>query len=290
MGNVAAGAAQLVPGIVVQGTDALRAAFADASAADLVVLACYLVVVAGVVIESGLLWGRPGRADRHGEVRAAVVMAGGALVVGIAWTAGLRQLWGVVGAAAPTAADTFWAEHPVVAFVAAFVAWDAVGYLYHRIGHGTALGWAAHRPHHTGREYQLALGLRLSWLPWHAVALHPLLALGGWDFPTIVVCAAVSNLVQALQHTAAELRIPRPVAAVVMTPEHHRHHHAVGGDAVNLGPVLTCWDRLAGTYRSGPVPDGTRYGLDGVGSRNPFAAELDGLRTLVRRRSVAPLA
>src|SRR3546814_7411628 len=90
MGNVAAGAAQLVPGIVVQGTDALRAAFADASAADLVVLASYLVVVAGVVIESRLLWGRPGPAERHGVVSPAVVLAGGSPLCGLAWTAGLR--------------------------------------------------------------------------------------------------------------------------------------------------------------------------------------------------------
>lgn len=260
---------------MVQGTDVLWAAIADASGGDLVVVACYVAVVAGVAIEAAQHRRRP---DRLAEARAALVMAAGALVVGIAWTAGLRQLWLIVGSAAPSTAVELWAGRPVLAFVTAFVAWDAVGYAYHRVGHGTSLGWAAHRPHHTGREYQVALGLRLSWLPWHAVLLHPWLALAGWDFRTIVVCAALSNLLQALQHTSADLRLPRALSAVVMTPEHHRHHHAVGGDAVNLGPVFTCWDRLAGTYRAGPVPVGTRYGLEGPGATDPVAAELDGLR------------
>lgn len=268
-----------------QGTDAIQVAFADVPGEDLLVLGCYLAVIVGVALEVGAHWQRPGRGDRVGEVRAAAAMAAGALAVGVLYTALLRQLWDLVGTAAPAAAVTFWEREPWIAFVVAFVAWDAVGFLYHQIGHRTAAGWAAHRPHHTGREFQLALGLRLSWLPWHAVALHPLLAVAGWDFGTIVLCAAMSNLLQALQHTSVDVQVPRPLAGVVMTPEHHRHHHAVGGDLVNLGPVLTCWDRLAGSYRSGPVPAGTRYGLTGAGATNPFAAELDGVRSLLRRQS-----
>lgn len=287
--HAASAAANLVPTMVAQGTDAAWAALAGAPVEDLVVLGCYLAVIAGVAVETAVHWQRPDRTPRLREARAAGVMAAGALAVGVLCTALLRELWVVVGSVAPSAASSFWDAHPVLATVSAFVAWDLVGFCHHQIGHRTAAGWAAHRPHHTGREYQLALGLRLSWLPWHSFALSPLLALAGWNLRTIIVCAAVSNLLQALQHTATGVPVPRLLAAVVMTPEHHRHHHAVGGDAVNLGPVLTCWDRLAGSYRSGPVPDGTRYGLEGAGATNPMAAELDGLRALVRRQPIAAL-
>lgn len=279
-----AATADFVPPIVGHGTERALGAFADVPGEDLLVLGCYLAVVAGLAIEFGVHWQRPGRGDRIAELRAGAVMAAGGLAIGVLFTAGLRQLWPVIGRAAPGEAVAFWEGRPIIAFLAAFVAWDAVGFVYHQIGHRTAAGWVAHRPHHTGREYQLALGLRLSWLPWHAVVLYPLLALAGWELGNVIVCAGMSNLLQALQHTSIDVRVPRPLAAVLMTAEHHRHHHAVGGDLVNLGPVLTCWDRLAGTYRSGPVPAGTRYGLPGAGATNPVAAELDGLRSLARRR------
>jgi sterol desaturase/sphingolipid hydroxylase (fatty acid hydroxylase superfamily) len=125
-----------------------------------------------------------------------------------------------------------------------------VGYVHHLVGHRTALGWAAHQPHHTGPRFELSLALRQSWLPVHGVLILPIVAVGGWGPLTLVGCAAVSRLLQALQHTSAEWPVPDSVRAVVMTPRQHRVHHATGA-AVNLGPVLTCWDRLARTYHPG---------------------------------------
>lgn len=276
--------ADVIPTIASHGTAELAAAVEQLSTQDLVVVTCYAVVALAVTLELTAGWRRPGRTSRLHEAAAAAAMAAGGLAVGVGYTLVFRLLWERVGAVAPSALPELWASEPLLAFVLAFVAWDASGYVYHRIGHHTGLGWAAHRAHHTGREYQLALGLRLSWFPFLGLLHHPLLALAGWDFSTIVICAAVSNLLQALQHSSAAVPVPRWLRAVAMTPEQHRHHHAVGGDTVNLGPVLTCWDRLAGTYRSGPVPAGTRYGLDGAGATNPLAAELDGLRSLLAPR------
>ena len=156
--------------------------------------------------------------------------------------------WPVLGAAAPSplAAIT---GHPLGGFVVAFVAWDALGWLDHWIGHRTRIGWVTHLPHHGGRHFDLTLALRQSPFPLAGMALLPLVALTGATLATVAVVVAVSNVWQALIHTQLDVRLPRWLEAAVMTPATHRLHHDGGGAAVNLGPVLTLWDRAAGTFR-----------------------------------------
>lgn len=134
------------------------------------------------------------------------------------------------------------------------MAWDLSGWVYHLIGHRTRIGWAAHQPHHTREGYDATLGLRQSSAPFHGLLHHPLLALTGFDLRVIVVCAAVSNCWQVLEHTSLPIRFPRWFEANVMTPTAHRHHHGRHGGSVNLGPLFTWWDRLTGTWMSPDVP------------------------------------
>lgn len=184
------------------------------------------------------------------EGRTAAAMAGGAVVVGVAYGAVFASAWSSLGRFAPGALVGFWQQNPVLTALCAFVAWDFSGWIYHLIGHHSALGWAAHSPHHSGSRYDATLALRLTWMPWHGLAHHPLLALVGFPFEVILGCLAVSNAMQALQHSSTMPAAPRWLSAVVMTPEAHRHHHTPEGARVNLGPVLTIWDGMAGTWRA----------------------------------------
>ena len=72
-----------------------------------------------------------------------------------------------------------------------------------------------------------------------------------------------------------------------MTPQQHRHHHLEAGlhagATVNLGPVFTVWDRLAGTYLDEPTPATAVYGATGPGA-NPWRSQTDGWLQLVRPR------
>ncbi len=160
--------------------------------------------------------------------------------------------------------------------MAAFVAWDFSGWVYHVIGHRTRIGWAAHQPHHSGSEYDATLGLRQSWTPFHGLVHHPLLALAGFDLRVVLVCAAVSNCWQVLEHTSLPVRFPRWFAAVVMTPAAHRHHHGRDGGLVSLGPFFTVWDRLAGTWVPAEHPAPLAYGPAVPASANPVTVELAG--------------
>jgi sterol desaturase/sphingolipid hydroxylase (fatty acid hydroxylase superfamily) len=247
----------------------------DASAYELAVNLPYAVAVVFVLAESGWLMVRGDR-GAPSRLATAATMAVGAALVAVAYTALLRQLWALLHV---DATARLWDGHPIAHAVAAFVAWDLAGWLYHRIGHGTRVGWAAHQVHHTGETYDATLGLRQTWAPFHGLLLQPLLALAGFDLTTVVVCAALSNCWQVLVHTSAPIRLPRAVEAVVMTPAAHRHHHGTDGGPVNLGPVLTVWDRLAGTWRPPTEPPPTTYGRPS--SSNPFAVEVAGWRALL---------
>lgn len=235
------------------------------------------VVIAAVVAERLWLFARTGAAHLR-VLGTAAAMGVGSLLAGAVVTGALRATWPAVGALSPAPLVALVDRHVVVEVLVVFVAWDLAGYAYHRIGHGTAIGWASHQVHHTGPRYDLSLALRQSWFPLPAVATFPLVALTGGSFTVAVGCAAVSNAWQALVHTELDVRFPGWLASVVVTPATHRRHHDPEGEPVNLGAVLTCWDRLAGTWDDRP-------GLAGqplrAGPSNPVRVELAGWRALV---------
>ena len=244
----------------------------------------YALALAAVALEVAWLarWPGPRRARVLADARVGATMAAGAFVVGVIYTSLLRAEWNVVSGFAPASLGRMWHEAPALAGVVAFVAWDFAGWVYHVVGHRTRVGWAAHQPHHSGSDYDLTLGLRQSWMPFHGLLYQPLVALLGVDFATIAVCAAVSNCWQVLEHTSMPIAFPRWLSSIVMSPAAHRQHHAPDGGAANLGPVLTCWDRMAGTWvgLSAPSP-----GSCGPAERAPgsaIAIELAGWRALAR--------
>ncbi|HEX2052430.1 MAG TPA: sterol desaturase family protein [Actinomycetota bacterium] len=254
------------------------------------VVVLYSVTLALVAAEVAWLAREPGPRRRAVLVSAAVAstMGLGAVLVGFAYAEVLESLWGRLDGFRWEAAARYWARHPLAGWIATFVAWDLAGWIYHVIGHRTTVGWAAHQPHHSGTEYDASLGLRQTWVPFHGLLIHPLLALLGFDLEVAMVCAAASNSWQVLEHTSLDLRFPRWFAAVVMTPAAHRHHHGVEGNLVNLGPFLTIWDRLSGTWVSEDAPAPERYGLGTPVGSNPLRIELAGWMALLLPRRPAP--
>ncbi|MDP1793245.1 MAG: sterol desaturase family protein [Acidimicrobiales bacterium] len=248
----------------------------EATPYELVIAAPYAVGLVAVILEVTWL----SRTDRAvwRRARTALAMAGGAVAVGVVYATALRALWGVVLSVSPLRG--VWQGREVAATLIAFVAWDAMGWVYHWVGHRTQVGWASHQPHHSGTTFDITLGLRQTWTPFHGLAYQPLLALAGFDFATIAVCAALSNTWQLLNHSAAPVAWPRWLSLVVMTPDTHRLHHASDAVAVNLGPVFTAWDRLARTWET-PREMPTRYGANDGGA---LAVELAGWRALLLRR------
>lgn len=249
------GASPVVP-TVVTGDDA--PVFDQFSAGDLAHAASFAVVSVAVVGERVWFVARDGNA-RLRPLLGAIGLLAGALVVGGAAAPVLRSLWAILGGLAPGPLVAAVDRHPVVAFTVGFVAWDLAGYWHHRIGHHVRLGWASHRWHHTGPEFDLSVALRQSWLPWPALVTFPFVAVTGVSFTTAAVCAAVSNTWQALTHLSIPIRLGGVLDGLVVTPASHRRHHETR-EPVNLGAVLTIWDRLAGTWVAPDVVGDLRAG------------------------------
>ncbi|CAN5509764.1 hypothetical protein BH10ACT3_BH10ACT3_18570 [soil metagenome] len=238
-------------------------------------------VIAAVLGEALWLLLSVGR-QRVARLATVSAMAAGAVLVSALVSAFYAWAWPALRAAAPCSLADRWDTHPIAEVAVAFVAWDAAGYAYHWIGHRTRIGWASHRVHHTGTEYDMTLAWRQSWCPIPALVVFPTVALLGFDLDAVVMCAAVSKLWQAVVHTSLPLRLPRWLVANGMTPESHRRHHTIDGSAANLGPVFTIWDRLGGTWVGGGVDEQSTYGVaDEADVDGVVALEMKGWLALV---------
>jgi sterol desaturase/sphingolipid hydroxylase (fatty acid hydroxylase superfamily) len=149
---------------------ALLSELRGAPVSVLAVAALYTIGLLAILMESA--WIARDRFARGSLLRSlatGMMMMIGALIVGTVVNSVFDVVSDALSILRPARLATYWQEHRVLEAVACFVAWDALGWLYHWIGHQTRIGWAAHRPHHTGSDFNLTIGLRQSWLPIHAV-------------------------------------------------------------------------------------------------------------------------
>jgi sterol desaturase/sphingolipid hydroxylase (fatty acid hydroxylase superfamily) len=261
------------------------AAFHATPPATVVVAITY--VVGFFLVVSEVVWISRTKAARRSILRSfatSSTMMIGALIFGQVSGPIFRNVTAVLSATSIDSVEQYWIHHRVYAMIAAFVTWDALGWFYHWIGHHTRIGWAGHRPHHTGTQYDLTLGLRQSWLPLHAFACYPLIGIAGFEAQTVLMCAAVSNLWQLIEHTSVDIHWPDWFRAMVMTPGSHRQHHGHRAgqfqQLVNLGPVFTIWDRLAGTWLP-EIERPVEYGVELGRSSGAIGIELAGWKELL---------
>lgn len=149
----------------------------------------------------------------------------------------------------------------------ALLFYDFCYYWQHRLGHESAVFWAAHVVHHQSEDYNLSTALRqtssgalLGWIfyvPMAVAGVPPLL------FATV---ALVDLLYQYWIHTQQIGRLGW-FDRVFASPSNHRVHHAVNDAYLdkNYGGILIVWDRLFGSFQdedpANPCVYGTRKPL-----------------------------
>ena len=148
----------------------------------------------------------------------------------------------------------------------ALLLYDFCYYWLHRLGHRSAVLWAAHVVHHQSQDYNLSTALRqtssgalLGWifyLPMALVGVPPLI---------FAAVALIDLLYQFWVHTELVPKLgwfDRWFCA----PSNHRVHHAVNDRYLdkNFGGILIIWDRLFGSYQeeTEPCVYGTRAPLE----------------------------
>ncbi len=165
----------------------------------------------------------------------------------------------------------------IALWVTAAVAWDFFYYWYHRFSHEISILWAAHAVHHQSEEYNLSTALRQTstgfLFGW--IFYLPLFAIG-FPLEVLIAVSAVNLIYQFWVHTRLIGRLG-PLEAVMMTPSHHRVHHAQNERYIdkNYGGMFIVWDRLFGTYEPESDEEPVVYGVrKPLASWNPFWANL----------------
>ena len=162
-------------------------------------------------------------------------------------------------------------------WVLAAIAWDFMYYWFHRFSHEISILWAAHAVHHQSEDYNLSTALRqtstgflFGWI------FYLPLFLVGFPLEVLLAVSAVNLIYQFWVHTQ-HIRRLGPLEAVLMTPSHHRVHHAQNERYIdrNYGGMFIVWDRLFGTYEPERDDDPVVFGVrKPLASWNPFWANL----------------
>ncbi len=141
-------------------------------------------------------------------------------------------------------ADQWWV------WALAIAVYDFCYYWNHRLGHESAVFWAAHVVHHQSQEYNLSTALRqtssgalLGWI------FYLPMAVAGFPPEVFVVAAVVNLLYQYWIHTEQVGRLGW-FDRWFGSPSNHRVHHAVNDRYIdrNYGGITMLWDRLFGTF------------------------------------------
>lgn len=157
-------------------------------------------------------------------------------------------------------ADAFWSTW--YGWLLALIFYDFCYYWLHRMGHESAVLWAAHVVHHQSQHYNLSTALRqtstgalLGWVFYLPMALAgvPPLVFG--------VVALIDLLYQFWVHTE---HVPKLgwFDRWFCSPSNHRVHHAVNEPYLdrNYGGILIVWDRIFGSFKDEDLSDKPAYG------------------------------
>lgn len=153
---------------------------------------------------------------------------------------------------------------PLWYWIFLFLLEDFLFWLEHFVDHHVRLFWAVHVTHHSSEEYNLTTGFRSSvFMPFYRYLYFIPLALLGFAPLDILFMYAITQLYGILVHTQTIKKVPDWIGRILVTPAHHRVHHASNIPYLdkNMGMVLIVWDRIFGTFADELPEEPVRYGL-----------------------------
>lgn len=156
-------------------------------------------------------------------------------------------------------------------WILAIIAADFTYYWMHRIEHEHRILWGNHSVHHSSRDYNLTVSMRLSiiepMIEW--VFLVPMILIGFTPFQTIVSLIFVVQF-QTWIHTERIGKLGW-LDLLFNTPSVHRVHHGSNKKYLdkNYGGITMVWDHLFGTFQK--EEEKVIYGLTkNIDTNNPF--------------------
>lgn len=154
--------------------------------------------------------------------------------------------------------------NPVIYWVVLLFAEDFMFWLEHYVDHSVRLFWAVHVTHHSSPEYNLSTGFRSSvFMPVYKYFYFIPLALLNFKPMDIVFMYSVTQIYGILVHTQSIKKLPAIIEYFLVTPSHHRVHHASNIPYLdkNMGMVFIIWDRIFGTFSEEMPDEVPHYGI-----------------------------
>ncbi|MBT7608359.1 MAG: sterol desaturase family protein [Bacteriovoracaceae bacterium] len=141
-------------------------------------------------------------------------------------------------------------EDNSLSFVLLILSIDFLFYWFHRLGHTVNIFWAAHSPHHSAEEFNLAVALRASFTQrlFSFFFFWPLTLIG--FNPEIIYIATGVHLILGYWHHTKVIPKLGWFEVLFNSPSHHRVHHGTNEEYLdkNYSEVLIIWDKLFGTF------------------------------------------
>ena len=125
-----------------------------------------------------------------------------------------------------------------LAVVIAFLVEDFSGYWVHRLNHRVNVLWNRHFIHHSSEDFNLSCALRQSisnTLKFSAIFMVPA-ALLGVPASIFAILGPLHLYMQLWYHTQMINKLGF-LEYIIVTPSHHRVHHAINPEMVNVKPV-----------------------------------------------------
>ena len=156
---------------------------------------------------------------------------------------------------------------------------DFLYYWEHRLMHRIGVGWLTHTVHHSSPHFNMSVAYRFGPLD----GVFPLFfsvpaVMFGFSPFLMFGCELLVQTYQAILHTEAIKKLPRPIEYLFNTPSHHRVHHGANRPYwdVNYAGILIIWDRILGTFV--PEEEKVRYGIsEPIHSVNPITVFFHGV-------------
>lgn len=142
----------------------------------------------------------------------------------------------------------------MLSVVASIVLLDLLVYWQHRVFHRVPMFWRFHAMHHSDLQFDTTTGLRFHPLE---IVFSMLLKMGGVvllgaPVVAVVVFEILLNASSLFTHGNISFAkgFERRLRMLLVTPDMHRIHHSSDDREHhrNFGFLLSCWDRLFGSY------------------------------------------
>ncbi|OJJ19076.1 hypothetical protein BKI52_19870 [marine bacterium AO1-C] len=162
---------------------------------------------------------------------------------------------------------------------------DLAYYWDHRVMHRIGIGWATHTVHHSSPHFNMSVAYRFGPLD----AVFPIffslpIVMLGFNPWLLLAVEVFGQTFQAILHTEAIGKLPKPIEYIFNTPSHHRVHHGSNEQYLdkNYAGIFIIWDRMLGTFAA--EEEKVVYGVtEPIESVNPLVVFFHGFTRLYRQ-------